>query len=101
MTVAGISGNVLYTLRAVPPPPAVLAPDAARLELPVEITLARCEAHALIEAKLRHRFPLWAGAGDRPADPSPWRPRARGAGSSMTCSRAASPKADRPARAPT
>ncbi len=69
VTVAGISGNVLYTLRAVPPPPAVLAPDAARLELPVEITLARCEAHALIEAKLRHRFPLWAGAGDRPADP--------------------------------
>jgi len=68
VTVAGIQGNVLYTLRAVPPPPAVLAPDAARLELPVEVTLARCEAHALIEAKLRHQFPLWAGAGDRPAD---------------------------------
>jgi len=64
VTVTQAGSNVLYTLRTVPAPPAVLAGGAALLELPVEVTLGRCEAHALIEAKLRHQFPLWVALGD-------------------------------------
>ncbi|MEV4456772.1 hypothetical protein [Microbispora sp. NPDC049633] len=48
-------------------PVAVLAADATRLEIPVEVTPMRCDWHAFAEAKKAYLFPVYAvvGGGER------------------------------------
>ncbi|WP_285783388.1 hypothetical protein [Microbispora sp. NBRC 16548] len=48
-------------------PVAVLAADATRLEIPVEVTPMRCDWHAFAEAKKAYLFPIYGtvGGGER------------------------------------
>ncbi|ETK36492.1 hypothetical protein [Microbispora sp. ATCC PTA-5024] len=44
-------------------PVVVLPPGTTRLEIPVEVTPARCDPHAFAEAKKAYLFPVWATVG--------------------------------------
>ncbi|MCT9930581.1 hypothetical protein N5079_10175 [Planotetraspora sp. A-T 1434] len=44
-------------------PVIVLAPGSRSVEIPVEVTPARCDMHAFAEAKKAYLFPVWATVG--------------------------------------
>jgi hypothetical protein len=69
IALVGTRGNVLYRLDTVADPPVPLArldPGTPRVEIPVTIGMARCDVHAMIEAKNRYQFPIWVSVDDAP-----------------------------------
>lgn len=60
VTATAVGGSVLYGLTAPPGTlPATLAPDQARLELPVTVRSTRCSGHVLGEAKKPYELGVW------------------------------------------
>lgn len=67
LTVSGTQGNVIFTmgpLGAAASPLLVLEPGQDRAEIPIEITVSRCDPHALADSKRTFFLPLWAAIGD-------------------------------------
>lgn len=60
MTVTGIRGNVIFGLRPSSEPPWRLGVADRRRAIPVEVTVRRCDLHALIEVKKIFVFSTWA-----------------------------------------
>ena len=70
VTVVEPGGNVLFTVRPLTPGPApagtplgTLAPTASTLELPLEITSTRCDAHAFADSKRSYVFGFYLAIG--------------------------------------
>lgn len=69
VTLLEVAGTVIFDLRTVPRrsvPFARMAPGVRSVDIPIEISAARCDAHALTESKKTFRFPLWVNLGDDP-----------------------------------
>lgn len=70
ITLAGVQGTVVFTLEPADPSHqdavqlARLEPGDDRVEVPVEVTAARCDPHAFIESKRTYVFAAWVGLGD-------------------------------------
>lgn len=68
VTVVEPGGNVLFTVRSAEAgrttPLGTLAPTAAALELPLEITSTRCDAHAFADSKRSYIFGFYLALGD-------------------------------------
>lgn len=67
VSVSQIAGTVVFSLRVVPerlPPLLELPPESAVAELPIEVTAARCDTHALVESKRSFLFPVWVTVGE-------------------------------------
>lgn len=70
ITLAGVQGTVIFTLEAIRPGRGDVAelgrlePDDDHVEVPVEVTAARCDPHAFIESKRTYLFSAWVGLGD-------------------------------------
>ncbi|MPQ98664.1 hypothetical protein GB931_12180 [Modestobacter sp. I12A-02628] len=64
--VTALGGSVLYHADPTGELPASLAAGRPALELPVAFTAARCDPHALADAKKPFVFPLTVVVGDRP-----------------------------------
>jgi hypothetical protein len=65
LQVTQLLGNVLFTVRTpTTQPVAVLAPQQSHAQVPVQITPARCDPHALAESKMRFTFSLFVRLGD-------------------------------------
>lgn len=76
ITLHDVQGTVIFTLELPPPAPATdpmttphvvrLGPDEQRQVVPVEVSAARCDAHALTESKKAFLFPAWVSIGEAP-----------------------------------
>ncbi len=69
IALTGLGGSILYNVRPVPEgvdPLLVLEPGADRAELPIALTVARCDGHSLSESKRSFVFELWVRLGDAP-----------------------------------
>jgi hypothetical protein len=69
LTVTGLGGSILYNVRPIPERPSpllVLEPGMDRAELPIGLTVARCDGHSLGESKRSFLFELWVRLGDDP-----------------------------------
>jgi hypothetical protein len=64
VTVTRLQGNVLYHAVATTDLPRTLEAGESTLEVGLEFTMARCDAHALAEAKQPHLFLLGLQVGD-------------------------------------
>ena len=73
---ASLDGTVVFTLRA-GGLPVVLAGEG-RVEVPVAVSAARCDAHALTESKRSYDFPGTVRLGDEDLLTVTVRPRGRG-----------------------
>ena len=69
ITIEEIGGTVVFADRLVDPGsvPVTLEPGTSRVEIDVELSAARCEAHALTESNKTFRFSVWVSVGDRPS----------------------------------
>jgi hypothetical protein len=69
ITVEEVGGTVVFADRLVDPGavPVTLGPGASRVEIAVELSAARCEAHALTESNKTFRFAVWVSIGDQPS----------------------------------
>lgn len=65
ITVTGVRGIVLYNTRLLDGP-FTLDADTDRADLPIELTTARCDGHALGESKQSFVMELWVELGDDP-----------------------------------
>jgi hypothetical protein len=66
VTVDDLGGTTHFNVRPVSGrrhPVVVLEPGTRSLEIPVEVTPARCDPHAFAEAKKAYLFPVWATVG--------------------------------------
>ncbi|GAA4598579.1 hypothetical protein GCM10023194_76440 [Planotetraspora phitsanulokensis] len=66
VTVDDLGGTTHFNVRPVSGrrhPVVVLEPGVRSLEIPVEVTPARCDAHAFAEAKKAYLFPVWGSVG--------------------------------------
>ncbi len=69
LAITGIAGSVILAIQPVPPQPSPLVTlDSATpsAELPVEITAARCDPHALSDSKRTFVFPTWVSVDGGP-----------------------------------
>jgi hypothetical protein len=67
ITVASVRGMILYGLETLTPPDDVvgaIAPQEYELRIPVRLTLARCDVHAVSQAPDGYSFRVWVGIGD-------------------------------------
>lgn len=69
VAVTAVSGSILFSVQLQQPWPLTLDGDAAATEVPVLLTVARCDPHALIESKTAFTFPVSLQIGD--AEPVP------------------------------
>lgn len=74
IALTGIAGTVLYNLRPAPEGPSpllVLDPAADVAELPVQITAARCDGHALSQSSQSFLFSAWVSMDGDPEQHAP------------------------------
>jgi hypothetical protein len=67
ITVASVRGMILYGLETPTPSEGsigVIEPDEGELRIPVRLTLARCDVHAVSQAPDGYAFRVWVGVGD-------------------------------------
>jgi len=67
LTITGTAGSVIFTLLprdATRSPLLVLAPGEPRGDIPIEITVSRCDPHGLADSSRTFFLPLWAVVGD-------------------------------------
>jgi hypothetical protein len=65
--VASVRGMILYGMEAMSPSGdvvAVLGPGQDKMTVPVRLTLARCDVHAVSQAPDGYSFRVWIGVGD-------------------------------------
>ena len=69
ITIEEIGGTVVFADRLVDPGsvPVTLEPGTSRVEVEVDLSAARCEAHALTESNKTFRFSVWVGIGGQPS----------------------------------
>lgn len=70
VTITALRGMILYGMHAVQPtgqPIAVLPPEVESLSVPVVMTLARCDTHAVSQAPDGYSFRVWVAVGDHDA----------------------------------
>lgn len=70
VTITALRGMILYGMHAVQPtgqPIAVLPPGIESLSVPVVMTLARCDTHAVSQAPDGYSFRVWVAVGDHDA----------------------------------
>jgi hypothetical protein len=69
LAITSMAGSVIFAVQPVPPQPSpllTLDPATASAELPVEITAARCDPHALSDSKRTFVFPTWVSIDGGP-----------------------------------
>jgi hypothetical protein len=67
ITVASVRGMILYGLETLTPSEdivGVIEPEESELRIPVRLTLARCDVHAVSQAPDGYSFRVWVGIGD-------------------------------------
>jgi hypothetical protein len=69
ITIEDVGGTPIFADRLVDPGslPVTLEPGTTRAEVEVELSAARCEAHALTESNKTFRFSVWVSVGDQPS----------------------------------
>jgi hypothetical protein len=69
VTIEEIGGTVVFADRLVDPGsvPVTIGPDRTRTVIDVELSAARCEAHALTESNKTFRFSVWVSLGRGPS----------------------------------
>lgn len=69
VTVNDLKGSVLYRLTATNGLPVVLPSGTERVEIPVTVSPARCDGHAMADAKFPYLFLAYVTIGDSPLLP--------------------------------
>ena len=69
ITIEEVGGTPIFADRLVDPDslPVTLEPGTSRAEVEVDLSAARCEAHALTESNKTFRFSVWVSVGGRPS----------------------------------
>lgn len=69
VSVTAVAGSILFSVEPARPWPLTLSGDDTVAEVPVLLTVARCDPHALIESKTSFTFPVSVQVGDAEAVP--------------------------------
>jgi hypothetical protein len=69
ITIEDLGGTPIFADRLVDPDslPVTLEPGTSRVEVEVDLSAARCEAHALTESNKTFRFSVWVSIGGQPS----------------------------------
>jgi hypothetical protein len=69
ITIEEVGGTPIFADRLVDPDslPVTLEAGTSRVEVEVDLSAARCEAHALTESNKTFRFSVWVSVGGRPS----------------------------------